>query len=445
MEGLSDLSPFELGESSREDALDELPKFFKYGSEPDKALAAGAAEKLSRSFPERAAKLKPHLLGNLKSKNSRVRSNSLRALHNLKIESEDLPALEKVVEDAQEHQDNRELAQVLLEAVPNAFEEEEMFEELEEADIELTSIYFSETQRYQLLSTAQEVALAKAIEAGEEARRKLEEATPLTRAVRRRLQRMEREGMAAKRKFIEANLRLVISIARRYNGRGVPFLDLIQEGNLGLIRAVERFDYRKGHRFSTYATWWIRQGITRAVADQARVIRIPVHMVETIDKMIRVQRQLFREYGREPTSEEIGAQMELIPEKVREILKVSQEPVSLDAPIGEIANLRLGCVAGEEYRHLADFIEDHEAVCPEDAMSYVLLKQQLGQVLDTLTEREHKIIELRFGLKDDHTRTLEEVGKVLGVTRERIRQIESKTLTKLRHPSRSKKLEYYLD
>jgi len=296
-------------------------------------------------------------------------------------------------------------------------------------------MYLKEIGKVPLLTAAEEVTLAKKIEAGEEASARLHDTSvKLPREEKRQLQRTEQEGLNAKKKVVEANLRLVVSIAKRYVGRGMLFLDLIQEGNLGLIRAVEKFDYRKGYKFSTYATWWIRQAITRAIADQARTIRIPVHMVETINKLIRVQRQLLQDLGREPTPEEIAEQMELTPEKVREILKVSQEPVSLETPIGE-----------EEDSHLGDFIEDVEAVVPVDAASFTLLQEQLEGVLDTLNEREKKVIQLRFGLTDGHPRTLEEVGREFGVTRERIRQIESKTLSKLRHPSRSQKLKDYLE
>jgi RNA polymerase primary sigma factor len=296
-------------------------------------------------------------------------------------------------------------------------------------------MYLKEIGRVALLTAQEEVWLAKRIEAGVLATEKLNtDRSKLSPDKLLEAEWLERDGAMAKRHLVEANLRLVVSIAKRYVGRGMAFLDLIQEGNLGLIRAVEKFDYRKGYKFSTYATWWIRQAITRAIADQARTIRIPVHMVETINKLVRIQRQLLQDYGREPTAEEIGEQMELSPEKVREIQKISQEPVSLETPIGE-----------EEDSHLGDFIPDDEAVVPLERASFKLLQEQLESVLHTLTGREKEVIRLRFGLVDGQPRTLEEVGKKFGVTRERIRQIESKTLSKLRHPSRSQKLRDYLE
>ena len=299
-------------------------------------------------------------------------------------------------------------------------------------------MYLKEIGKVPLLTAAEEIDLAMKIEAGVAAGEQLEKADAgeieLERRDLRRLTRIEEVGFGAKQQLIEANLRLVVSIAKRYVGRGMLFLDLIQEGNLGLIRAVEKFDYRKGFKFSTYATWWIRQAITRAIADQARTIRIPVHMVETINKLVRIQRQLLQELGREPTPKEIGDVMGLPEERVREIQKISQEPVSLETPIGE-----------EEDSQLGDFIEDDAAVVPPDAASFSMLQEQLGKVLDGLAERERKVISLRFGLEDGHPRTLEEVGREFGVTRERIRQIESKTLAKLRHPSRSSKLKDYLE
>ena len=299
-------------------------------------------------------------------------------------------------------------------------------------------MYLKEIGKVPLLTAAEEIDLAMKIEAGvaatEELERAEDEGVELPRRELRRLGRIEQVGLDAKQQLIEANLRLVVSIAKRYVGRGMLFLDLIQEGNLGLIRAVEKFDYKKGFKFSTYATWWIRQAITRAIADQARTIRIPVHMVETINKLVRIQRQLLQDLGREPTPEEIGEQMGLTAERVREIQKISQEPVSLETPIGE-----------EEDSQLGDFIEDDAAVVPPDAASFSMLQEQLSKVLDGLAERERKVISLRFGLEDGHPRTLEEVGREFGVTRERIRQIESKTLAKLRHPSRSSKLKDYLE
>ncbi len=317
------------------------------------------------------------------------------------------------------------LASVGIDVVPEVPELEPLDSgvieaEVEEDDIEVdltvpdgigiddpVRMYLKEIGRVPLLTAVEEVELAKRMETGDE---------------------------EAKRRLAEANLRLVVSIAKRYVGRGLLFLDLIQEGNLGLIKAVEKFDYRKGYKFSTYATWWIRQAITRAIADQARTIRIPVHMVETINKLIRVSRQLLQEFGREPSPEEIANEMDIPVERVREIMKIAQEPVSLETPIGE-----------EEDSHLGDFIEDQDAPAPAEAASFILLREQLEEVLETLTPREEKVLRLRFGLDDGRSRTLEEVGQEFGVTRERIRQIEAKALRKLRHPSRSKKLKDFLE
>ena len=298
-------------------------------------------------------------------------------------------------------------------------------------------MYLKEIGKVPLLNADQEIELAKAMEAGLDAEKQLEEDkenNKLSEAKKKELNAIIYEGDEAKKRLAEANLRLVVSIAKRYVGRGMLFLDLIQEGNLGLIKAVEKFDFRKGFKFSTYATWWIRQAITRAIADQARTIRIPVHMVETINKLIRVSRQLLQELGREPLPEEVAKEMNMPVERVREILKISQEPVSLETPIGE-----------EEDSHLGDFIQDDNVPVPADAAAFTLLKEQLVEVLGTLTEREQKVLRLRFGLDDGRARTLEEVGKEFNVTRERIRQIEAKALRKLRHPSRSRKLKDYLD
>jgi RNA polymerase primary sigma factor len=309
--------------------------------------------------------------------------------------------------------------------------EEEKAEEAEESEEQLSAglslddpvrMYLKEIGRVPLLSMEDEKNLAMRIEAGEKELAKNGSASSVIVV----------QGEEAKRQLTEANLRLVVSIAKKYVGRGMLFLDLIQEGNLGLIRAVEKFDYRKGYKFSTYATWWIRQAITRALADQARTIRIPVHMVETINRLIKISRQLLQELGRDPSVEEIAAEMGLTPEKVREVIKISQEPISLETPIGE-----------EEDSHLGDFIEDQEAVAPAEAASVMLLKEKMQDVLQNLTERERKVLVLRFGLEDGHQRTLEEVGQEFGVTRERIRQIEAKALRKLRHPSRGKALKDY--
>ncbi len=303
--------------------------------------------------------------------------------------------------------------------------EEEAAEETLSAGLALDDpvrMYLKEIGRVPLLSMEDEKNLAMRIEAGEHELAKNGSANQVVVG----------QGEEAKRQLTEANLRLVVSIAKKYVGRGMLFLDLIQEGNLGLIRAVEKFDYRKGYKFSTYATWWIRQAITRALADQARTIRIPVHMVETINRLIKISRQLLQELGRDPSVEEIAAEMGLTPEKVREVIKISQEPISLETPIGE-----------EEDSHLGDFIEDQEAVAPAEAASVMLLKEKMQDVLQNLTERERKVLVLRFGLEDGHQRTLEEVGQEFGVTRERIRQIEAKALRKLRHPSRGKALKDY--
>ncbi len=333
-------------------------------------------------------------------------------------------------------------------------EDNEMDVEVEKIDLSVPDgvsledpvrMYLKEIGKVPLLTADEEIELAKRMEEGNAASEQIEalladlegasakQKTAIEEQIKD-LNKIVSEGADAKKRLAEANLRLVVSIAKRYVGRGMLFLDLIQEGNLGLIKAVEKFDYRKGYKFSTYATWWIRQAITRAIADQARTIRIPVHMVETINKLIRISRQLLQELGREPTPEEIAEEMNMPVDRVREILKISQEPVSLETPIGE-----------EEDSHLGDFIQDDNVPIPSEAAAFTLLGEQLGEVLGTLTEREQKVLRLRFGLDDGRARTLEEVGKEFNVTRERIRQIEAKALRKLRHPSRSRKLKDYLD
>ena len=336
--------------------------------------------------------------------------------HELKLDEEQYDLIMQILEKSdidiiRTHEE--EVPDRELETIEDENSEEQDLENIDLAIPDSVNIedpvrmYLKEIGKVPLLTAEEEIALAKRMEAGDE---------------------------DAKKRLAEANLRLVVSIAKRYVGRGMLFLDLIQEGNLGLIKAVEKFDYRKGFKFSTYATWWIRQAITRAIADQARTIRIPVHMVETINKLVRVSRQLLQELGREPTPEEIADKMDIPVERVREIIKISQEPVSLETPIGE-----------EEDSHLGDFIQDDNVPVPADAAAFTLLKEQLHEVLGTLTEREQKVLRLRFGLDDGRARTLEEVGKEFNVTRERIRQIEAKALRKLRHPSRSRKLKDYLD
>lgn len=355
------------------------------------------------------------------------KENSVISLKEIEDYFAKIPLNEEQMDQILEHLENQKIEVIgeLMEDVDadEEFLEEPQLKDLEEEDVDLETIdlsvpeevgledpvrmYLKEIGKVPLLSGEEEIELARRIEEGDK---------------------------EAKKQLAESNLRLVVSIAKRYVGRGMLFLDLIQEGNLGLIKAVEKFDYRKGYKFSTYATWWIRQAITRAIADQARTIRIPVHMVETINRLIRVSRQLLQELGREPSVEEIAKRMELPEDKVREIMKIAQEPVSLETPIGE-----------EEDSHLGDFIQDDHLPVPAEAAAYTLLQEQLAEVLDTLTEREQQVLRLRFGLNDGRARTLEEVGTVFHVTRERIRQIEAKALRKLRHPSRSRKLKDYLE
>ena len=393
----------------------------------------------------------------LGKKNGRLTLKEMAdALSHLELESDDIDKLYETLESmGVEVETEGVLEKALGDGDDDSFEPDTVEEVPEEELIDTSAMaetfaiddpvrmYLKEIGKVPLLNPDEEIVLAQAMAAGAEAKARLDELqeqreageTPaVTPEEEAELRKAFKKGESAKQKLAEANLRLVVSIAKRYVGRGMLFLDLIQEGNLGLIKAVEKFDYTKGYKFSTYATWWIRQAITRAIADQARTIRIPVHMVETINKVIRVSRQLLQELGHDPSPNEIAKEMNMPVDKVREILKIAQEPVSLETPIGE-----------EEDSHLGDFIPDEGASEPSEAASFTLLKEQLMDVLSTLTPREEKVLKLRFGIEDGRTRTLEEVGKEFNVTRERIRQIEAKALRKLRHPSRSKKLKDFLN
>ncbi|WP_207728770.1 RNA polymerase sigma factor RpoD [Flavonifractor sp. An306] len=386
-------------------------------------------------------------------KNGKLSASELMdVLENLDLESEQMDKIYDTLENLGIDTVGDDYLPELADDVMPPLEELNEIEELPEEEMvdpntlvdsfsidDPVRMYLKEIGKVNLLTSDEEVQLAQDMGAGDAAKEQLAEleeddSITLSDEELKELRRLVKRGEAAKQRLAEANLRLVVSIAKRYVGRGMLFLDLIQEGNLGLIKAVEKFDYTKGYKFSTYATWWIRQAITRAIADQARTIRIPVHMVETINKVIRVSRQLLQELGHDPTPEEIAEEMSMPVDKVREILKIAQEPVSLETPIGE-----------EEDSHLGDFIPDEDASEPSEAASFTLLKEQLVDVLGTLTPREEKVLKLRFGIEDGRTRTLEEVGKEFNVTRERIRQIEAKALRKLRHPSRSKKLKDFLN
>ncbi|MEU0545858.1 RNA polymerase sigma factor [Nocardia sp. NPDC005978] len=431
---------------------------------PAKKVAAkkAAAKKVAaKKAPAKAAKAAPKKAGAKKAEIgpdgepieiAEDESVELEDLGDLEVDETDL--VDEVVEDEAEEAEEGETPEAEEAEEPSEKDkasgdfvwDEEESEALRQArkDAELTAsadsvrAYLKQIGKVALLNAEEEVELAKRIEAGLYATEKLrefaEKGEKLTVQLRRDLQWIMRDGNRAKNHLLEANLRLVVSLAKRYTGRGMAFLDLIQEGNLGLIRAVEKFDYTKGYKFSTYATWWIRQAITRAMADQARTIRIPVHMVEVINKLGRIQRELLQDLGREPTPEELAKEMDITPEKVLEIQQYAREPISLDQTIGDEGDSQLG-----------DFIEDSEAVVAVDAVSFTLLQDQLQSVLETLSEREAGVVRLRFGLTDGQPRTLDEIGQVYGVTRERIRQIESKTMSKLRHPSRSQVLRDYLD
>ncbi len=415
-------------------------------------LEAGKIELMKVVAGVQGAEKLAELLDRGKKKGKLSSSELMDVLEELDLESEQLDKIYDTMENMGIDTSGEDYLPELVDDVPPLEEIEEIpEEEIVDPNTLVDSfgiddpvrMYLKEIGKVNLLTPEEEVQLAQDMGAGDAAKSQMEELeaakargeeVSLTPEEDKALKRAVKRGEAAKQRLAEANLRLVVSIAKRYVGRGMLFLDLIQEGNLGLIKAVEKFDYTKGYKFSTYATWWIRQAITRAIADQARTIRIPVHMVETINKVIRVSRQLLQELGHDPSPEEISEEMNMPVDKVREILKIAQEPVSLETPIGE-----------EEDSHLGDFIPDEDASEPSEAASYTLLKEQLIDVLDTLTPREEKVLKLRFGLEDGRTRTLEEVGKEFNVTRERIRQIEAKALRKLRHPSRSKKLKDFLN
>ena len=428
----------------------EPPK--KAQTTSEEKIEAGKAELMKVVEGVQGAEKLAELLDKGKKKGKLSSSELMDVLEEMDLESEQLDKIYDAMENMGIDTAGDDYLPELVDEVPPLEEIEDIpEEEIVDPNTLVDSfgiddpvrMYLKEIGKVNLLTPDEEVRLAQDMGAGDAAKERMEEIERakkkgeeilLTPEEEKELKRAIKRGEAAKQRLAEANLRLVVSIAKRYVGRGMLFLDLIQEGNLGLIKAVEKFDYTKGYKFSTYATWWIRQAITRAIADQARTIRIPVHMVETINKVIRVSRQLLQELGHDPTPEEISEEMNMPVDKVREILKIAQEPVSLETPIGE-----------EEDSHLGDFIPDEDASEPSEAASYTLLKEQLIDVLDPLTPREEKVLKLRFGIEDGRTRTLEEVGKEFNVTRERIRQIEAKALRKLRHPSRSKKLKDFLN